>query len=344
MPNAIDQLTGGYLFARHVVERLRAQGDTIDVVELRGRFPAADGIARESAAEALSALPDGAAAVIDGLALAAFEPCLKREARRLHFIGWVHHPLAEETGLSAAEAARFREIEARLLPLLAGVLCPSRSTAEAVIGAGVSRARIGVAAPGTAKPATRRTRGRQHGAVRLLCVASVTPRKGQLVLVEALASLKRPDWRLLLIGSPTRDPAYAAAVSRAIAANGLEGRVTLGGEIPSERLGAAYEEADLFVLPSFHEGYGMALAEALAHGLAVVSTRAGAIPEIVPLSAALLVPPGDGAALEEALWRLLDDRDYLAALGEGALRAGAALPDWAEAASRWRAEALRLLA
>ena len=113
------------------------------------------------------------------------------------------------------------------------------------------------------------------GPMRLLCVATLTPRKGHLVLVEALAALKGRDWRLTCLGSLTRDPETVAAVRRAVAAHGLEDRITLAGEWPPERVGAAYAEADAFVLPSYHEGYGMAFAEALAWGLPVVATEAG---------------------------------------------------------------------
>jgi glycosyltransferase involved in cell wall biosynthesis len=106
----------------------------------------------------------------------------------------------------------------------------------------------------------------------------------------------------------------------------------------------AYDEADLFVLPSFHEGYGMAYAEALSYGLAIVATTGGAIPYTVPESAGLLVPPGDVDALRDALGRAIADRKLLAKLSEGARRAGAALPDWPQAVGHWRDAVMRLAA
>src|SRR5262249_16826593 len=146
-----------------------------------------------------------------------------------------------------------------------------------------------------------------EGKLRLLAVATVTPRKGHLILIEALARLADLDWHLLCVGSLERDPATATAFRQAIARHHLADRVTLAGEWPPERLGAAYRQADCFVLPSFHEGYGMAFAEALAHGLPIVATTGGAISETVPASAGLLVPPGDSAALAAALRRLMSD-------------------------------------
>ena len=151
VPGPLDQLTGGYLFGRRVVEGLRALGRTVTVAELAGRFPDADDVARAAAARTLGSLPTGSAAVIDGLALPGFTDCLAREAQRLRLIGFIHHPLSLETGLSAAEVHRYAAIEARLWPLLQGILCPSAHTANAVIAAGVAAHRVVVTMPGTDK-------------------------------------------------------------------------------------------------------------------------------------------------------------------------------------------------
>ena len=201
VPGPIDQLTGGYLFARRVVDFLRARGDGIEVVELAGRFPDADPAARQAVADALANLTDDSSAVIDGLALAGFEDCLAREAGRLRLLGWVHHPLADETGLSATEAARFRDLESRLLPLFRGVICPSQCTADAVARYGVAARRIAVAPPGTSRPAQPRQRMQNDGVLRLLSVATVTPRKGHLVLIDALARLRRAGLQTDCIGN-----------------------------------------------------------------------------------------------------------------------------------------------
>ncbi len=339
VPGALDQLTGGYLFDRHVVDGLRERGRGIDVIELPGRFPDADEATRAAAAAALARVPAGGVAVIDGLALPGFADCLEREAGRLTVIVFVHHPLADETGLSDRERTRVAELEARLLRLARGVMAPSESTARLVAAYGVPRSRIAVTPPGTAKPRRPMRRRPTRGAVQFLCVASLTPRKGHMILVEALAELADRDWQCRCIGSLTRDAATATAVRYEIGRRGLKGRLELAGEWEPARLGEAYAAADAMVLPSFHEGYGMALAEALAHGLPVVSTTAGAIPDTVPASAGLLVPPGDTAAFREALRRFLDEPPLRARLAAGARKAAARLPDWPQAVAGW-AEAL----
>ena len=343
VPGALDQRTGGYLFDRRVVDGLKAAGREVALCELAGTFPEPDAVARRAAAASLAGLADGAAAVIDGLALAAFADCLAAEAARLRLVGFVHHPLALETGLALERREALARAEALSLPLLRGVLCPSRMTRWHMTEYGVAAERVLVTPPGTARPSRRRA-PRRDGPLRLLCVASVSPRKGHVLLVEALAALADRPWRLTCIGSLTRDPETAAALVQAIARHGLGERVELAGEWPPERLDAAYAEADLFVLPSYHEGYGMAFAEALAHGLPIVGTAAGAIPETVPAEAAMLVPPGDRAALARALAQLIDNGALRARLAEGAAKAGAALPDWPDAVRGWIAALDRLLA
>jgi glycosyltransferase involved in cell wall biosynthesis len=342
VPGALDQLTGGYLFDRQIVEGLRRLRRAVAVHELPGSFPEADPAAQRAGASLLASLPDGTAVVIDGLALPAFVESLPAHALRLRLIGFVHHPLALETGLALQRREALALIEARLLPRLQGVICPSRTTAWHVEEYGVPRERIAVVSPGTDKPAAERPT-RAAGPLRLLSVGTLTPRKGHLVLIEALGALADRPWQLTCIGSLTRSPETVRAIERAIADRGLADRVTLAGEWPRERLPGAYAAADIFVLPSFHEGYGMAFADALAHGLPIIATTAGAIPETVPSEAGLLVPPGDRDALERALAMIIDNARLRLQLAAGAARAGAALPDWPQAVARWVAAFDRLL-
>ena len=178
----------------------------------------------------------------------------------------------------------------------------------------------------------------------LLCVANLLPRKGHELLVAALARIRDLDWSLTCVGSLERDPATARAVHRRIRTVGLGRRITLAGEIPPRLVAQAYRAADAFVLPSFHEGYGMVYAEAMAHGLPVIATTAGAIPETVPPHAGLLVPPGDPAALARALRRVIAQPALAAQLATGSRTAGARLPDWPQATVTWERAFDRLAA
>jgi len=336
VPGRLDQLTGGYLFDRRIVEGLRARGRRVRVIELSGTDPRADDAA-------LAELADGTRTVVDGLALANLAEPVTAQARRLRLIAFVHGPLALETGLAPAEAKRAADREARLLSRVRGVLCPSRSTAAAVEGYGLSRERVAVVPPGTAKPA--RKSAPRRGRVRaLLCVANLVPRKGHALLVEALARLRDLDWSLICVGSLERDPATVRLVRHKILATGLGRRITLAGERPPQSVAGAYREADAFVLPSLHEGYGMVYAEAMVHGLPVIATTAGAIPETVPRQAGLLVPPGDASALARALRRVIAEPALAARLAAGSRARGAHLPDWRQATEGWEKAFDRLAA
>jgi glycosyltransferase involved in cell wall biosynthesis len=151
------------------------------------------------------------------------------------------------------------------------------------------------------------------------------------VLVEALDRIRDRRWTARFVGSLDLDPAWAERIAADIARRGLAGRIDLVG--PVENASAAYAGADLFVLPSRYEGYGMAFAEALAHGLPVVAARAGAVPDVVPGDAGILVPPDDPEALAAALAVLVDDKDRRARYRDGARAAAGRFPSWAGTAA-----------
>jgi len=336
VPGRLDQVTGGYLFDRRIVEGLRGRGRAVRVIELSARDQNANG-------KVLANLADGTETVVDGLALDNLAETVAAHARRLRLVAFVHGPLARETSLLPATAQRAAAREAELLSRVCGVLCPSRATAAAVERYGIARERIAVVPPGTAKPA--RPPGPRRFPVRaLLCVANLVPRKGHELLVEALARIRDLDWGLSCVGSLERHPPTTRAVRRLIRAAGLGQRIALVGECPPQIVARAYRAADAFVLPSFHEGYGMVYAEAMAHGLPVIATTAAAIPETVPPQAGFLVPPGDSAALARAMRRIITEPVLAARLAAGSRATGLRLSNWLQATEKWERAFDRLAA
>lgn len=326
LPGDPEARTGGTIYDRRIVDALRDTGRRVDLHRLGDGFPNPSAEELAAAAAILGQLPDRSLVVVDGLAFSAMPEIVEAEAERLDLVALIHHPLALETGLDAAARARLLDLETRALRAARRVIVTSGWTVRDLAPYDVDPSRIDVVLPGT-DPAPL-SRGGGGTTSCLLCVASLTPRKGHLVLIDALVPLLDRRWRLVCAGSPTRDPAAARAIMDAVERRGLARRVTFTGEIAGAALDAAYDAADLFVLPSFHEGYGMAYAEALARGLPVIGTTAGAIPQTVPASAGLLVPPGDAAALTAALARFLEDRELRASLRRGAASARQRLPDW----------------
>ncbi|HEX5421333.1 MAG TPA: glycosyltransferase family 4 protein [Gammaproteobacteria bacterium] len=340
VPGDPATLTGGYLYDKRIFAALAALGWCTKVHALDASFPRPRGAALAEAADMLAAIPSGRIVVVDGLALGGLAGPLAAAARRLRLIALIHHPLALETGLETAVAAALQTAENASLELVRGIIVTSSWTARQLAGAGLSARRIRVVEPGT-DPAPDREPlpGPER---RLLSVGSLTPRKGHALLVSALAPLRDRPWRLDCVGSLTRDPDTAAAAQALIRRLGLDARIVLHGELDAAALADRYRQADLFVLPSYLEGYGMALADALAYGLPIVSTTAGAIPETPPADAAILVAPGDQAALTAALARVLDEPDLRARLESAALVARSRLPSWTAAGRRFAAAAMEL--
>ncbi|MBS0427643.1 MAG: glycosyltransferase family 4 protein [Proteobacteria bacterium] len=343
VPGDWNSLTGGYIYDRQIVTGLRARGWRVTVASPGDGFPWPDAAALQHAREVVDALPDGALVVADGLAFGVLPEMARAQARRLRWVALVHHPLALESGLTAAQQTQLRASEREALAQARRVVVTSPSTARALSDYGVSPEHVDVVMPGTARMPVSTGGGAGADALALLCVATVTSRKGHAVLVDALAALRDRAWHLHCVGSLTRDPAAVAAAQAAADRQGLHGRITWHGEFDAARLAACYAEADLFVLPSFHEGYGMALAEALACGLPVISCAAGAIVDTVPADAGVLVPPGDAAALGAALARAIDMPGWRAQLAAGARRAARTLPCWSDATERFEAALLQAL-
>lgn len=337
LPGDPATLTGGYLYDRRIVEALGASGWTTRVLRLADDFPGASVKSLLAADELLAAIPGGRTVVIDGLALADLAAAVERHAARLRIVALVHHPLGDERGLDDETAARLHRDERRAWRAARGVIVTSRWTSRRIAADGIPVSRIRVVEPGTDRPEPGGAAAAEAAdAPRFLCVATLTERKGHAVLLDALADVADRAWRLDCVGSTVRDPSTAAEVRARIERLGLADRVILHGEVPHATLAALYRRADAFVLPSYLEGYGMALAEALAHGVPVVAANAGAVPDTVG-GAGLLVPPGDTAALAAALQQLLDDGALRSSLAARARQRARALPTWPIAGARFAA-------
>jgi glycosyltransferase involved in cell wall biosynthesis len=330
VPGDLATPTGGYRYDARIIQELGRLGWLVDVLDVGDGFPFPSVEQRAKALVMLSAVPVGCPIILDGLAFGTLPEAGALQSRT-PLIALVHQPLALEAGLDTTQAAAFRESERASLAAAARVVVTSESTARTVIADyDVPSERVSVVRPGNdpVPPAL----GSNDGVVRLLSIGSVVPGKGHDVLVAAVAKIVDLPWRLTIAGDRTRNPAAAARLDTDIAAYGLGDRVAVLGAVPPERVTELYLAADVFVLASRFEGYGMALAEAIAHGLPVVSTMAGAIPDTVPAGAGLLVPLDDVAALAQALRRLIGDRAERQRLATNARAAAARLPTWQDSA------------
>ena len=321
VPGDLATPTGGYGYDRRMIAELRDLGWQIDLLDLGDGFPWPSDATRAAALARLFAVPAGRTIVIDGLAFGVLPEAALQLARPQSADRAGASSACAGMGLSPAQADALRASERAALAAVNGVVVTSAATARLVASDyGVPAERITVASPGS-DPAPL-AQGSRDGIVRLLSVGAVVPRKGFDVLIAALATLGDLPWRLTIAGDRTRDRDTAAQLDADIARLALGERIAMLGAVSPERLAKLYAEADVFVLASRFEGYGMAYAEAIAHGLPVVGTNAGAIPDTVPADAGLLVAAGDIPALAEALRRVIGNAGLRQRLA-GAARAAA---------------------
>lgn len=331
IPGDLSLPTGGYGYDRRLLAEWRKTGIAARHLPLPGSFPSPGAADLVATGASLHAQPPDAVLLIDGLAYGAFPEDLAA-ALAGRVVALVHHPLGLEAGLSPERAGSLLASEAAALRHAAAVVVTS-PTVKRLLAAdfGVPENSIAVAVPGV-DPAGR-ARGSAPGeAPHLLAVGSVVPRKGYDVLVSALSDLADLPWRATIVGALDRAPDAVIALRRQIARAGLERCVTLAGAVDHAALERAYDGADLFVMPSLFEGYGMVLTEALARGLPILCTTGGAAAETVPDDAAVKVAPGDAGALATALRRLVTDPAARSRLADGAWYASRTLSRWPQTA------------
>ena len=302
LPAGVDdpsRPSGGNLYDRRVLDGLRTRGYDVREHEVAGEWPTPDPADLDRLGEVVAALPDGAVVLVDGLLASAAAAVLPHEAARLRLVVLLHMPVGPDRG------------EELVLTSAAAVVTTSQWSRDR-LRAWYGLRHVSVALPGVdrVRPGTRHE---DAGGTSLLCVAAVHPGKGLDVLLEALAGLGDRAWTLTCAGSLDVAPAHVAALQTQVYARSWERRVLFTGPMSAAALAAAYDAADLLVLPSRAESYGMVVAEALAHGLPVVATSVGGVPEALaggkPVGAVpgLLVPPDDPDALGAALRAWLDD-------------------------------------
>lgn len=313
LPGGVDDPaapSGGNTYDRRVCRDLPAAGWQVRPHAVPGSWPLPDDAACAGLARRLAALPDDSLVLLDGLVACGVPDVLVPEAARLRLAVLVHLPLGDETGLDAATATELDERERRTLRAVGAVVATSADAARRIVAHhGLPAARVHVARPG-ADPAPLAP-GTNSGSA-LLCVAALTPRKGQQRLIEALATVTDLPWSCSFVGGPGHNPSYADQLRHQVAQFGLGDRIDFAGPRAGADLAACYAAADLLVLASYAETYGMVVTEALARGIPVLATAVDGVPEALGRAPdgslpGLLVPSDRPAALADGLRDWLGD-------------------------------------
>jgi glycosyltransferase involved in cell wall biosynthesis len=329
VPGDLDTLTGGYLYDRRLLVGLRNLGREVMHIELPETFPDPSPADRAVAAARIAAVAPDCPLVIDGLAFGA----MAREdlcAVQAPIVALVHHPLAEERGLDAAQRSRLYRSERDNLALAAHVVVTSGHTLELLTERyGVAAERVTIARPGIDGAGSRDLPARSptEGPPLILSVGILVPRKGHDTLLQALARIADRPWRAVIVGAP-RDTRFSRQLEDLVDDLDLASRVHLAGRVPEGELAGLWRQASVFALATRYEGHGIVFDEAMRHGLPIVTCAAGAVPDTVAPGAGLLTASDDPGAFAAALASVLDDADTRTSLARASAAAGAALPGW----------------
>ncbi len=336
LPDGIDdpaRPSGGNVYDRRVCRGLTALGWRVHEHAVPVAWPHPDAASRAALARVVQRIPDGSVVLLDGLVASAAPEVLVPEASRLRLVVLVHMPLAHLPPEGAGDA---RSLEHAVLSSAAAVVATSSWARGRLLELyALPAERVHVAEP--AVDAIDLAAGSVDGAA-LLCVGAVIAGKGHDVLLEALAAVDDLPWSCVCAGSLEREPAFVESLRARALAAGLGDRVQLAGPRSGAELDDCYAAADLLVLASRSETYGMVVIEALARGLPVVASDVGGLPEALGHGAdgsrpGLLVPPGDPEALAAALRAWLLDAELRERLRRGARERRESLFGWSTTTS-----------
>ncbi|MCW2699638.1 MAG: glycosyl transferase group 1 [Blastococcus sp.] len=331
LPDGIDddaRPSGGNGYDRRLCDELTASGWNVRELVVPGPWPRPGRTTLSRLARAVATVPDGGLVLLDGLIASAGAAALVPESARLRLVVLVHMPFGEVAVAAAAECAVLTHARA--------VVATSEWTRRQLLDRyRLPPGRVHVARPGADRgdeaPGT-------PGGGRLLCVAAVVPHKGHDLLLSALSGIASPSWSCTVVGPLDRDPPFVARLRLLSADRLLADRILFTGPLAGPELRRQYRRADLLVLPSRLEAYGMVVTEALAVGLPVVAADVGGVPEALGRTPeglpGVLVPPDDADALRVALCTWLTDAGQRARLRRAARERRRALEGWEATAAR----------
>lgn len=342
---SLDTVSGGYLYDRMLVEHLRKQGDSVEIFSLPWRnycWHLSDNLRSE---------------LLGSVARKSFDlllqdelnhPSLIRFNQRLQqrhsypIVSIVHHLRSDEAH-HPWQNAIYRQVEKRYLQTIDGFIFNSQSSRENTFTL-LKGQRPFVVCPPAADHVFKKDIGqlsgektREEGPVQLLFLGNVIARKGILVLLKALRKLEKIDWRLTIAGDFTIDPKIVKKARQVADTSAMRQRISWLGKVPRDEIPQLYHRHDLFVLPSFFEGFGIVYLEAMGAGLPVIASAAGGAADFIRHGEnGFLLPPGDSKGLSQFIRLLAEDKKLRRRMSLAAWDTFLKHPGWAENMSNMR--------
>lgn len=317
--------TGGWVYNSRLAQALAGEVARFEDWTVPVAFPAIEPEPRADLARRLAMLDGDDLLLSDHLHIADLGPMLA--GRRFRVVSIFHHSSAIEDAANGEAVDRGPE-RAGLAVCDAVVVTSQETRAYLQDHYAVQPERVVVAVPGVDR--VPRTPAQTAGEPLILSVGAVIPRKRYDYLLDIAAHLPKTGWRWTMVGDPARHPDYVEQLRCRIDVLGLSDRVQLAGAVSDTQLDTLWQEAALFAAGSLYEGYGIAVAEALRHGVPVVTTASGAVAGWAG-EGVVLAPSDDAGTFAARIAALLADEDARRGLADAAWRFGSGLPDWREA-------------
>jgi glycosyltransferase involved in cell wall biosynthesis len=305
IPGDYQTLTGGNIYNRNIIKGLKDRGYEIILNELEDDFPFPNEKTLARCRAVLNNIPQGEPIVIDSLALGSLLPVLMDFYGKYPIISLIHIPFAFNEDIAATQRDILAQQEKNVLTMSSAIVVTSNYTAKIISGWLKFPPSIYVVPPGV--EFERRKFYWPPYPQRLICVSNYMPNKGQYILLKALTSLKKLNWKLTCYGNKNFNPRYVDSLLSVVDKYGLGDRVLINNSVSGKELENAYLDSDICVLPSYFETYGMVLSEALAHGIPVIASTGGGIRDTVPISMGLFFKPGDISELQSVIRSILTD-------------------------------------
>jgi glycosyltransferase involved in cell wall biosynthesis len=298
-PGDINSLTGSHIFTKRFAEGLKKNGHQITIHQLSNDFPFPSDKSLQTVQTILSLIPESDTIIFDNLISSSISALLKECAHRNHLICLFHLPLSIYPGFSVYQREMLAFSESESLGFIHHILAVGPFVEKFLLQQGIDKKKIILTFPGVEDCPQKKIY--QPKPYRLLSVANLIRSKGHVTLVKALSALNNINWILDCYGDLDLDRQYLADLQALIRRNNLQNKIFIHGTISGKALSDAYLSADLFIHPSEFETYGIALTEALAHGIPVIASTGGGTLSTVPASMGKFFKPDDVYGLETIL-------------------------------------------
>jgi|GEM_PF-991801 len=325
----LEKSSGGYLYDRKLVDHLRNSGDRVEIIEISQKDPRLQNIEHNFSEELKKSIEDKELDILieDELCFLSLFRLNKKLNPNIEIISVIHH-LSHLAERESQKEEMYKYFEQKYLETVDGFIFNSEASRKAIKnlvgdGSGV------VANPGKDhfKQPESIKKDFSSNELNAVFIGNFCPHKCVDVIIRAIDGIE--DVQLTLIGDRYWNQRYGKKIDEMVSSLKIEDKVDIMGRIKREKLLEELRKADVLLLPSLYEGFGISIIEALGYGTPVIATNRGGPPEIIDDGVqGFLVTPCDEEALKNQLKKLRDQPSTLQEMSDRAIERFRKLPTW----------------